>query len=273
MSIVDRMGRVKKLQPLTRLYYAYRDRPRFDGVEKFCLFIGYPRSGHTLVGAFIDAHPEAVLSLGGDLPTLLEKGLSRDRIYALLLERSRMRGRKSQDRFRVDEQWQGGRFRKLRIIGHKRAGEAARTFAAKLELLDQLRRTVGVPLKVVHTVRNPYDNITTISRKHGMSLPDAVDYYFYMCAAVRVLKAHLNGDEMVTLRHEDIIADPKAEIRRLFEFLSLETDEQFIVGCAGIVFEKPHQSRHLLNWTTELRDVVAKRIEEYPDLSGYRFDG
>jgi hypothetical protein len=36
---------------------------RYDGIEAFVLFVGYPRSGHTLVAALLDAHPEIVMSI------------------------------------------------------------------------------------------------------------------------------------------------------------------------------------------------------------------
>ena len=34
----------------------------YDKIRTFVLFIGYPRSGHSLVGSLIDAHPHAVVS-------------------------------------------------------------------------------------------------------------------------------------------------------------------------------------------------------------------
>ncbi|KAL9959643.1 hypothetical protein ACROYT_G032983 [Oculina patagonica] len=34
----------------------------YDGVETFVMFIGYPRSGHSLVAAILDAHPEIIIS-------------------------------------------------------------------------------------------------------------------------------------------------------------------------------------------------------------------
>jgi len=37
---------------------ARRYRRHFDAVRTFCLFIGYPRSGHSLVGSLLDAHPD-----------------------------------------------------------------------------------------------------------------------------------------------------------------------------------------------------------------------
>ena len=41
--------------PTENLYKLY------DGVETFVLFIGYPRSSHSLVGAILDAHPEIII--------------------------------------------------------------------------------------------------------------------------------------------------------------------------------------------------------------------
>jgi len=39
----------------------------YDQVKSFVLFIGYPRSGHTLVSTLIDAHPNAVIANEFDL--------------------------------------------------------------------------------------------------------------------------------------------------------------------------------------------------------------
>ena len=34
----------------------------YDGVETFVMFIGYPRSSHSLVAAILDAHPEIIIA-------------------------------------------------------------------------------------------------------------------------------------------------------------------------------------------------------------------
>ena len=43
------------LSPAENLFKVYA------GVETFVMFIGYPRSSHSLVGAILDAHPEIVI--------------------------------------------------------------------------------------------------------------------------------------------------------------------------------------------------------------------
>ena len=45
----------------------------YNGVESFVLFVGYPRSGHSLVGAILDSHPEIIISNEFDLLTKLDR--------------------------------------------------------------------------------------------------------------------------------------------------------------------------------------------------------
>ena len=33
-----------------------------EGIEKFVMFIGYPKSGHSIVGSLMDAHPHMVIA-------------------------------------------------------------------------------------------------------------------------------------------------------------------------------------------------------------------
>ena len=35
---------------------------QIDGVERFVLFIGHARSGHSIIGSMMDAHPNMVIS-------------------------------------------------------------------------------------------------------------------------------------------------------------------------------------------------------------------
>ena len=39
----------------------------YDDLQAFCLFMGYTRSGHSLVGACLDAHPEAAIAHEGKI--------------------------------------------------------------------------------------------------------------------------------------------------------------------------------------------------------------
>ena len=52
ISFVDNYSQGVLEERLTTLY---------NGVETFVLFIGHARSGHSLIGAILDAHPEVII--------------------------------------------------------------------------------------------------------------------------------------------------------------------------------------------------------------------
>jgi len=45
----------------------------YDAVESFVLFVGYPRSGHSLIGAILDSHPEIIIPHEFDLLNKLNR--------------------------------------------------------------------------------------------------------------------------------------------------------------------------------------------------------
>jgi hypothetical protein len=250
-----------------------RQRERFADVSRFCLFVGHPRSGHSLVGAMLNAHRRAVVSHELDAMAWVRQGCSRDALYWLILRRDRRFTASgsvgSGYRYAIPGQWQG-RFDALRVIGDKRGGAAVRAFTSDPSLLARLRRLVGVPLRLVQVVRNPWDNVATIAHREGRSLEDACAYYFALWDGVARLRSELDETEYTVLRHEDVVADPGARLAALCRFLELPADARYLHDCASVVWPEPAASRHREVWPDRLRDQVAERAARYPDLAGYR---
>lgn len=257
-------------------YHDQRGRDAFGDVERYCMFIGYPRSGHSLVGALIDAHPHALVGHEQDALRYVEAGYSRSRLFNLLLANTQVFaavGRRWRGGFsyHVPHQWQG-RFERIRVIGDKKGGQSTRRLAANPGLLDALRSTVGVDLALIHVVRNPFDNITTLSLKHGRDLSDSIRFYFSLCETVARVKDRSDTRSVLELRHEDIVRAPEATLIELCGFLGLSAPEAYVRDCAALLHEAPHRSRHRLAWRPELIDQVAREIERYPFLEGYAYD-
>ncbi|MGH7966379.1 MAG: sulfotransferase, partial [Candidatus Binatia bacterium] len=63
--------------------------PLFSQIETYCAFIGYPRSGHSIVGAMLDAHPQAVIAHEMGALHYVQVGFDRLRLYHLLLQNTR----------------------------------------------------------------------------------------------------------------------------------------------------------------------------------------
>ena len=241
------------------------------------MFIGYPRSGHTLIGSLLDAHPDVVV--GNELNTLryVRYHFGRDQIYWLLMDNARRfseQGRWHTDYlYAVPGQWQG-RFRRLRVIGDKRGSGSVKKICNHPGLYQRLIDMVGVPIRTIHVVRNPFDNISTISRKgRNKNFEQSIDYYFFLAEEVQKLKQIIPEKDLLEMRHEDFISDPRTHLQLLTDFLGVEATPDYLDACSSIIFSKPHQTRKDVPWTEEIIASVADRIQAYPFLAGYSFDG
>ena len=157
-------------------------------IEKFVFFVGYPRSGHSIVGSLMDAHPHMVIANefmlfkswkyfsdrheeSGEANPFYKK---RNYLFNALYLRSywdTIGGLRNEQNTRknytlsMDSLWQGKFDKYISVIGDKSGGGTAicylkskSTFARYLE---ELKMTVKVPIKAVHVIRNPYDQIST----------------------------------------------------------------------------------------------------------------
>src|SRR6202008_4245050 len=65
-----------------------RYRHEFERVERFCLFVGYPRSGHSIVGAMLNAHRDAVIAHELVAAPLILNDCTREELYSRILARA-----------------------------------------------------------------------------------------------------------------------------------------------------------------------------------------
>ena len=250
-----------------------------DGMAAWVQFVGHPRSGHSLVGALLDAHPDALVAHELDVLRYVEAGFDRDRLVALVLRHQRARvaaGHTSGSGYgyAVPGQWQG-RYRRLVAVGDKKGGRSTRRLRARPRLLDDLRAAAGVPVKVVHVVRNPFDNIATMARRAPrLPLADHVDTYFTLAATVDEVAARLPAGDLHRVRHEDLVADSRGELAGLCRFLGVDpgADAGYLDACAALVAPSPHRSRDQADWPPGMLDDIAARAGAHDWLAGYRYD-
>jgi hypothetical protein len=262
---------------LTSLAAAPRCRDSWQHVERYCVFVGYPSSGHSLFGALLDSHRHVMLSHELDALKYVRAHFSRTELYALIMERSKVfiasGGIWNNYDYLVPGQWQG-RFEKLRVIGDKKGGLTALQVREDPGLLNRLQSLVKVPLAFIHMTRNPYDVIATRlkRRREGMDLAWYADRFFEHADGVKIAREFAGPERCFDVRHEDVVADTRAKVAEACAFLGVDAPADYLDACAAKVFESPKRTRATAPWTDELLAHVQHRIAEYPFLQGYTYE-
>jgi hypothetical protein len=252
-----------------------RRNPSFGDLENFCFFIGYSRSGHTLIGTALNAHPEVVISHELDAVRYIRHGFRRRQLFSLILQRDQHFGTMGRTwsgyKYDIPDQFQG-RYERLRVLGDKRARSSALQIAEQPRLLDRVRREVGVPLKVLHVTRNPFDNIATEARRHKMSLTEATTWYEQICEAVQRVRPLLDPSELLDVRYEAFAADPRGCLAEICRFIDVEPSSPYLEACAAIVWPSTNRTRDAVAWTPAERNGVERLIEKFSVLGEYTFE-
>lgn len=239
------------------------------------MFIGYPRSGHTLIGSLLDAHPNVILADELDALKFVQAGFSERQVFYLSLRNSRRSAQVGRTRtgytYRVPSQWQG-RFANLQLIGDKMGGYTALPLQHHPTLLDLVRTQFSVKIKFVHVMRNPYDAISTMSVRDNCPLDRSIDKFFSLCGAVAHVKQRVAAADIYDLRHEDFVSSPRTVLKRLCDFFNLSCHETYVAACEQIVFKSPHHSRYHVRWNRLLIDSVQRKLEQFAFLSDYIYD-
>ncbi|GAB4190153.1 MAG: hypothetical protein Fur006_31980 [Coleofasciculaceae cyanobacterium] len=263
---------------LSSMYGAWKHRKYFEQIEKYCMFIGCGRTGHSLVGACLDAHPDMVISDElGAVKYINKRSYSQEQIYYLILKQSQVHAREGRTvagySYAVPNQWQG-RFRDIKIIGDKEAAPTTAILQSNPGLLDVLYEKVGAPINFIHVIRNPYDVIATFTKREQINIETAIELYFLVCKAVTELKTRIDKDKILEITNESFIANPKHFLKQTCDFLSIHAPDDYLEDCASIVYDKPHKSRFNIQWNSDLIDLVRKRIiDKYPFLTHYSYQG
>ena len=277
-----------------------------EGVETLVLFVGFARSGHSIVGSLLDAHPDIIIAheynvlqhiksvlRRGDSPlTLFNNLYSNSHRNALNGWRSAAKSKKGYDLSMSRGSWQG-RVHRLRVIGDKAGGMAAQqhiTDPTKCPyLVDRLNSTIGASVKAIRVLRNPYDIISTtvlyenfgrqgiVQAKNSSQpvklnqLDGKIHYFLKLSSDVNrvITECHLT---VIDVHSSDLVHNPQAVMRGLCQYLGVQCSVGYVEACAEKVFKQLSKTRSVIEWSQKQIDNVAENIRKYPEFSRYTYD-
>ncbi len=255
----------------------------FRNIQSFCMFIGYPRSGHSFIGALIDAHPNASMGMEVDALNLVRLGYSKNQLFCYLIRSSKIFTKKLKNQwsgysYAVPGQYQG-KYTTLKLIGDKRGGKSTLHLMEDFSLYKKLMKLVKCKVKVLHIIRHPLDNISTIIL---MSLKDnhvpirtdfeaKIDLYFESVKFNSEIKRNGNIN-ILDVYHEDLISKPREQLLRILDHLELDPEPSYLNSCIRQVYKEPNLSREKLIWPEDMLSRVHKEMSKYEFLKKYLSD-
>lgn len=254
----------------------------FQEAPVFTLFLGNSRSGTTLIASLMDAHPHMVISHELDILRMVNTPIGKLGLYGRIFNKSRWFARNDAQwqtySYQVPTGWQG-KFEKLLVIGDKKAHHSLVLLHRDPSLLRRLEQKVKVPIRILHVIRNPFDNITTKARKGAQrqleaspeKLREVSDVYFRNIQMVEDLKkeGHFAVHE---IQFETFLDQPEKELKSLCAFLGTTCPPDYLADCLTLVNPQAHQSRHDIEWPDDLKKDVLQRASQFACLRDYRFD-
>ena len=242
------------------------------------LFIGYPRSGHSLVGSLLSAHRHCIVAHELHAMWYVEHGFSLDELAGLMIRRDRWFERNNRQwteyNYAVPDQWQGAT-EEMVVLGDKK-GDGVTDYVHRYPGLIQhvvaAADQRGLSVRIVHTVRNPFDNTATMVRRTGDPLEYVIERHTKRVALNQYLISTLPPGMVHTIRHEDLIAQPHQELRKLVAHVGLDAPDDYVDACSSILYAAPHRSRDTIPWPAAQRQRVDELIDRVPFLGGYSFE-
>lgn len=243
--------------------------------KRYVVFIGYPRSGHTLVGQLLNAHRDALISHELDAGSLvMNHAYGRERLFAAIAQQDADFGA-------IGRMWTGydytvpgsaqGQTQHPLVIGDKKGSATTALLNRHPEALARLAEVVALPVTVIHVSRHPLDNIATmITRAEDETHDRIVERYLKLAAAVQASKErYAERLTWVDVATEDVIADAAGELSRLAGALDLDPEPGWLAACSAVVAPRPSRTRDKIEWRPRTVERVAQAVAELPLLQHY----
>lgn len=287
-------------------FKALQRQKAFSRVDKFVQFLSFPRSGHSLIGSLLDAHPNAVISHELDAMGLVHKGVSIKSIYGLIEDNSNTFTKHGRfwNGFSYEVKGQPhGQSDNLTVIGDKKGDWAVRWFEKDAQLITKLRNSTDDKIRWILVTRNPLDNIATLSlrknrtydevriqNKSGDSFTaelksrqdsgaiaaavrdDMIADYRLLCNTISDMQRELTEEEVLHVIYEDFCSDPIKGLGDICNFLGLESSSDYLQNCSKKITPSLHKSRERVTWSHEQVDEVKNIAQTHNFLNCYLDD-
>lgn len=256
------------------------NRKNFNQIKTSFIFIGYPRSGHSLVGSIIDASEQAVCSHEVDILYYVESGYQRNQLFCLLIEGSKRFRKKGNHHtghnYKFPSGFQGKTTQPL-VIGDKKGGRSTRRLMKDPSLLQKYSTISGHQTQLIHVYRHPLDNLESRIkyRTKVNSKSFAHNEAFFLKKMDQLYQCVGEISNTWPCHHlalEDLVNDPRRTVNRLYEYLGLGLNDQLIGEIENRLDPCYLGAWRAKQWNPKTIDAFHNWVERYPFLNRYSIE-
>ena len=240
-------------------------------LNSFCLIIGNSRSGSTILGSIVDAHPNAIVANETMASQAFWRGMSKSDILGEIVENSSANyrsGRQSED-----YQYQIGSSPESKssvsVYGDKIWNPATLLLHGDYDLISRLESKLSARVVLIASIRNPFDTIATMHRRSQAPIKDRIRWFFMHCEALAAIEEKTPQSNFFISHHEHLIDSPDEEILRICRALMLSVDNQHVDNVKRLLYRRPSKSGMAIDWDLKEVDEILERMRRFPFLSMY----
>ena len=242
---------------------------------------GDAQSGSTIVSAILDSHPNVRLANEQRLISRWKlRGWSKEQILECVLKSGQGSFRKTMALPGSGNWTTRENQDSLLAIGDKYGHDLLRV--AKREGLDvgllaEFGEFIGLPIKLIHTIRNPYDNISA-QLDHPRRIKETDEIYDWSICRYEelyeIIDPVLNRYSHFNLHNDSLIKDPRWVLTELCGYLEIPVVEPWLTTAVDAVFTKPHNRKDNREWLSGAKkDIEVRLIDKYPYFNRYKEPG
>lgn len=242
-------------------------------ISAFVLFIGPSRSGTSVVGAFLDAHPQCCVAheMAHVVPDCLRHGRT---ALLRLVGRSQSLARGGG---RYSGRAEGGRYcqsipgqaktdlARVRVVGNKNAPNDLTDLGRDPQgHVSEMEDRMQMPVYLISMVRNPYDmyvaNVLAGERDIFCAVHRLAPGWVRVLDAVR--------SRVLVVRLEAMCARPRETIAGIMAHCGLKAHADVVERCVRHL-RSPRQRRRDYGWTPEERAAISRLVDTCWLFRGY----
>jgi hypothetical protein len=238
-------------------------------LHRFLLIVGNARSGSTILGAALDAHPEVVIANESKESANFWRGVDGRAICEGILanaEDQAVSGRMSSG-YKYQIGLAPSTKATIRVLGDKIWNPATLLLHGNHGLIRSLEERMGAPIVVINSVRNIFDTVTTMHRRSGATIVDRLRWFAAHCEAIAAIVERLPPDRFMHIHHENLVLHPEEEIKKCCRLLDLDYEVNHVTEVKKLLFKRPNMARNQVSWTANEISEAECIIDRFPWLS------